>query len=108
MIVLNNPPIHSLKMHHDRKHRIIEHFLSMDRFVVGHVASAFLLDNGCGKRKFHFSVEDSPFVVGSLTCIIALKGGNFIAEELRLLRSPMRNERFGLAEFQVEDRKSTR
>src|SRR5258707_12122508 len=78
------------------------HFWAMHGFVAFPVSLTLFLDNPFGKGKFHFSVEHPSFVVRALTCIIALEGGEFIAKELRLFRSRMGNERFGLREFQFE------
>jgi hypothetical protein len=74
----------------------------MDRSVVSHVALALLLDDRLRKTEFHFSIEHPSFVVRSLTCIVALEDGQFVAEEPGLLRTRMGDERFGLGEFQLE------
>src|ERR1051326_5376912 len=89
-------------MRDDREDGVVQHFRSMDRFVASHIALAFFLNDGSRKRKLYLSIENSPFVVHSLMGIIALKGGDLIAEELCFLRSPMSNERFGLGKFQIE------
>ena|SRR5436305_4598124 len=89
-------------MRDDGEDRIIEHLSPMDRFVVSHIALAFLLDDRCGKSQFYLSIEHASFVVRLLTRIVALEGGNFIAKELCLLRSPMRNERLRFGKFQLE------
>jgi hypothetical protein len=95
-IVLDTTPIHTLKMRHDREDGIIEHFRSMDWFVVSHITLTLLLDDCCGKPEFHLAIEDTSFGVGALARIIAVEGGYFLAQEPGLLRSPMRNERLGL------------
>ena len=101
-VVLNNTSIHSLVVGDDCEDRVMLHFWAMDRFVAFHVPLALFLDDLLGKRKFCFSIEHPSFVVRLLSRIIALEGRNFVAKELRLFRARMRDERFGLGEFQLE------
>jgi hypothetical protein len=78
------------------------HFWAVYGLVALPVSLTLLLDNPFRKGKLHFSIEHPSFVVRALTRVVALEGGYLIAEELRLFRSRMSNERFGLGEFQLE------